>query len=706
MIRVSSYQEEFKQPFRPRARILQLLGDELIGSHKLAVFELVKNSYDAGANEVSVVLDLSDSDNPRIIVKDDGDGMSLQTIQDVWLVPGNDHRKAQRESLIRRGKYHRLPLGEKGLGRFAVHKLGNLIRLTTRAAGLPEYVVEINWEDIIDQPFLDEAPITIKQRSPEVFVGDSTGTLIEISDLRNKGWKRGEVRSLYKQITSICSPFEGPESFVATVDVPGHEEWLRGLLDTDAILSRAPWKFNFDISVSGEITWNYEFRSIPGINLEGRKVGKTNAGLLLPKNGSKQRILADKEYLLGVGPIKGEFYVYDREREVLKLMSDVQMLTDYLDENGGVRIYRDGIRVYNYGEPGVDWLGLDLRRVNRPTRKISNNLIIGVIHLSLKDSRALLEKTNREGFVENDAMLRLESLVLSSLAVFETERDIDKERVRKAISKSSDPVAANIERPIEELRGAMRKHGVLETFEPYINKLEEDYHSMQETLLAAGMSGLNLAVVFHEVERGVRTLHRAIEDGADIQGAARQAKDLTKLLDGFSGLLRRDDQKAHDARKLILRARDLNLSRMRFHKVQLECPFLETEEKGFSSIFPFGLVLNALVNLIDNALYWLQVRWPDSESSSRKIYIGISNDFELGPAIVIADNGPGFQDDAENMVRPFFTRKAAGMGLGLYYANLAMGLSGGLLAFPDKEEVELPAGFDGAVIALIFKEAK
>ncbi|WP_259699109.1 ATP-binding protein, partial [Pseudomonas chlororaphis] len=265
---MSSYQEEFKQPFRPRARILQLLGDELIGSHKLAVFELVKNAYDAGANEVSVVLDLSDLDNPGIIVKDDGDGMSLQTIQDVWLVPGNDHRKAQREGLIRRGKYNRLPLGEKGLGRFAVHKLGNLIRLTTRAAGLPEYVVEINWENIIDQPFLDEAPITIKQRSPEVFVGDDTGTLIEISDLRNKDWKRGEVRSLYKQITSICSPFEGPESFVAIMDVPGHEEWLRGLLDTDAILSRAPWKFNFDISALGEITWSYEFRPIPGINLE------------------------------------------------------------------------------------------------------------------------------------------------------------------------------------------------------------------------------------------------------------------------------------------------------------------------------------------------------------------------------------------------------------------------------------------------------
>lgn len=703
---MGDYQEEFKQPFRPRARILQLLGDELIGSHKLAVFELVKNAYDAGANEVSVVLRLSDEADPKIVVKDDGEGMSLKTIQEVWLVPGNDHRKTQRETLVRRGKYYRLPLGEKGLGRFAVHKLGDRIRLVTRAKGMPECVVEINWSDVIEQPFLDEAPITIVQRDPKIFVGDTTGTVIEISGLRNKDWKRGEVRSLYKQITSICSPFYGPESFIAKVDVPGHEEWLRGLLDTDAILARAPWKFEFEISSLGAITWHYEFRSMPGVSLEGRRVSKNNSALLLPKSGGRQRIMVDANYLKGIGPIKGELYVYDREREVLKLMSDVKVLTDYLDENGGVRIYRDGIRVYNYGEPGVDWLGLDLRRVNRPTRKISNNLIIGVIHLSLRDSTALLEKTNREGFVENEAMKNLEDVILSSLAVFETERDIDKERVRKAISKSSDPVAANIERPIQELRAAMKKHGVLETFEPYVAKLEEDYHSMQETLLAAGMSGLNLAVVFHEVERGVRTLYRAIEDGADIEGAARQAKDLTKLLDGFSGLLRRDDQKTHDARKLILRARDLNLSRMRFHKVKLVCSFLEQDGKGFSSIFPFGLVLNALVNLIDNALYWLQVRWPDSDSSERKLYIGVSDDFEFGPAIIIADNGPGLQDDPENMVRPFFTRKSAGMGLGLYYANLAMELSGGLLAFPDRGEVDLPEEFDGAVVALIFKEVK
>ena len=54
-------------------------------------------------------------------------------------------------------------------------------------------------------------------------------------------------------------------------------------------------------------------------------------------------------------------------------------------------------------------------------------------------------------------------------------------------------------------------------------------------------------------------------------------------------------------------------------------------------------------------------------------------------------------------MRPFFTRKPSGMGLGLYYANLAMELNGGLLVFPQPDEVDLPEGFDGAVTALIFR---
>ena len=99
----------------------------------------------------------------------------------------------------------------------------------------------------------------------------------------------------------------------------------------------------------------------------------------------------------------------------------------------------DGIRVYNYGEPGDDWLGLDLRRVNTPTRNISRNIIVGAVDLSLEDSEDLREKTNREGFVENGAYKRFRQLVLGALAVLEIERKIDKDNIRVLTAKGRDP---------------------------------------------------------------------------------------------------------------------------------------------------------------------------------------------------------------------------------------------------------------------------
>ena len=88
--------EPLDLPFRPRARIHQLLGDELIGSPRLAVFELVKNAYDADAGMVRVALRNIGRPDASIVVEDDGDGMTLETIRDIWLVPGHDHRARQR----------------------------------------------------------------------------------------------------------------------------------------------------------------------------------------------------------------------------------------------------------------------------------------------------------------------------------------------------------------------------------------------------------------------------------------------------------------------------------------------------------------------------------------------------------------------------------------------------------------------------------
>ena len=640
--------------------------------------------------------------------------MTLDVLRSIWLVPGHDYRQKQRKSGQRTPVHHRLPLGEKGLGRFAVHKLGNRIDLVTRAQNSDECVVEIDWNELIARPYLDEALVKISVRTPEVFTGRKTGTRIRIRQLRTTDWSRGEVRRLHNQITSISSPFEEPSGFRAVLEVPGHESWIADLPDVKKILKRAIWRFSFRLD-DGKFDWTYEFRQLPGLKLDRRVVRKSGDRLKLPPrsgNGRMERkVVADETTTEGIGPVTGEFYVYDRDREVLRRLANVQLLTNYLDETGGVRVYRDGIRVYNYGEPGDDWLGLDLRRVNIPTRRISRNIILGAIHLSLQTSTSLIEKTNREGFVENQAAIQLRRIVLGALGALEEERQIDKDRIRKLTDKPDDPTTARIERPIQELRRELGRRGMGETFEPYVAKIEHDYRNMQETLLSAGMSGLNLAVVFHEVERGVRALHQVIVEGADPKSAARQARDLMHLLDGFATLLRRDSKQQHSARKLIDAARRFNVLRLRHHRVQLVCPLLQSDEEGFQSRFAFGLVVGALNNLIDNALYWLRVRWPDlpdqSEPPERKLYIGVSDEFEVGPAIIVADNGAGFQgDEPERLVRPFFTRKPDGMGLGLYYASLALELNGGQLAFPQVDEVDIPHEFDGAVIAMIFKAPK
>lgn len=697
----------YEAPFRPRARMLRLLGDELIGSPRLAVFELVKNAYDADANEVTVRLDVGGERESAITISDDGEGMSLDTIRSVWLVPGHDHRRRQRRDGRRSPRHKRLPLGEKGVGRFAVHKLGDRIRLTTRAEGSEECVVNIDWNELTAKRFLDEALVKVSTRSPRVFT-DSTGTRIEIRQLRPPEWTRGEVRRLCNQITSICSPFEEPGFFRATLFVPGREHWIEGLPDFAQILNRAFWRFRFSLK-DGRFDCDYTFRRVPGFNLEGREVSKRGDVLKLPRLGRRSksnRTVADAEMTQGIGPISGEFFVFDRDREVLRRLGNTRLLTQYLDEQGGIRVYRDGIRVYNYGEKGDDWLGLDLRRVNIPTRRISRNIILGAVHLSVASSVDLVEKTNREGFVENEAFERLWRIVLGLVEALEEERQLDKERLRKLVGKSAESVFSGIEQPIRELRSALDARRMRERFEPYVAKIERGCVGMQDTLLTAGMSGLNLAVVFHEVERGVRMLHDVIVAGTDIAGAQEQARHLMYVLDGFSTVLRRDPKRRHRMRKLLRAARQFSVLRLQHHRVRITC---RTPVGGddFESQFSFGLVLGALNNLLDNSLYWMRIRWPDRppniESSQRRLFLGVSRDLAEGPAIVVADNGPGFQDTPEYVTQPFFTRKPDGMGLGLYYANLAMELNGGRLAFPAQQEVDLPEWCDGAVVAMVFK---
>lgn len=162
--------------------------------------------------------------------------------------------------------------------------------LVTRSRSSREYLVEIDWNSLIEKPFLDEAPVKIIARRPEVFTRNRTGTRIEIRELRETTWTRGKVRRLHNQITSICSPFQESGSFNAVLEVPGHETWTSDLPDISEILNRAIWKFSFRLDRRGKFDWHYEFRQVPGFNLDSRTVKKSDDSLKLPPESGDDRM--------------------------------------------------------------------------------------------------------------------------------------------------------------------------------------------------------------------------------------------------------------------------------------------------------------------------------------------------------------------------------------------------------------------------------
>ena len=696
--------------FRPRARLLQLLGDQLIRSPRLAVFELVKNAYDADATSAHVEIADLNTTQPSISIIDDGNGMTADIVKDIWFVPGHDHKEKQKQrgDLTPLG---RSPIGEKGIGRFAAHKLGNRIQVISRSKLNPEVVVELDWDALTSHEFLSDAEAVVRTRTPEVFTTDTTGTLIIVSELRDKRWTRGDLRRLYRDLISVCSPFDQIGEFTVTFDVPGRNHELSDIPDATEILDRAPWYFEFHFD-GNEFTWRYNFR--PPARLHRRiepreKISTSDDRLLIQyqdSDGASTQIVANSQVLDGIGPISGKFFSYDRGQDVFGHQAEKRLITNYLDENGGVRIYRDGIRVYNYGEEDDDWLSLDFRRFLTPTLRISRNNVLGAVSIDLRRSAQLIEKTNREGFVENDAFARLVSLVTGAFRILETERALDKEAIRKTARKPAQIEFDRIRDPIAEIRRIAQREKVYAALEPAISKLERNYDELRETMLQAGLSGLGLATVFHEIQHGVTSLLRRARSGAALDDIVDQAQELEQLLGGISGLLRKSERQSMPATELLAKVRQASLIRFRTHRVVLVSPLVQGEQEDFNIFVNSRLFVGALTNLLDNSFYWLRARWPskpaEDEGSPRQIYVGRSDDFEQGPALLIADTGPGFQDDPETLKEPFFTRRPEGMGLGLYYANLVMELSHGELVFPEREDIDLPEEFDGAVIALVF----
>lgn len=722
--------------FRPRARLMELLGEQLIKNHTLALFELIKNSYDADANDVSLVLLNIDKDDGEIEIEDDGFGMDFDTVTNIWMEPAHGHKGEARIKDIRTPK-GRLPVGEKGVGRFAVHRLGTKIELITRAPGKPEVCVKIDWLRFEEHKYLDEAPVKIEERAPEVFTDQSHGTRITISGLKQK-WRRGEVRKLFRAVLGMTSgqidktetSEEGSEDdsrFSVNFSIEPDKKWLEGFFDPDTARDQAMFKYTFSLDDSG-FNYKYSFTPLQAIqedypNLiaprtseETRKHPEFFIKAPPDSDGWKNRKKRESRPLLGkpnneniglgIGPLKGSIIAFDLDRNVKDryLKDEMSGLSEFLRSQGGVRVYRDSLRVYNYGEPGDDWLGLDHRRIQRPTGKLSNQLMLGEVHLELEHSSGLNEKTNREGFIENDAFYELQYAMLCILTEFEAERKKDKELLRDVLTLPPGKQNNEIKKKksTDELLQELKSVVIEKKLEPIIGSLVEQvtksYKETRDVLLSSAGAGLGLVTVFHELERGVRNLHSAISAGQEIEKLQSHSKGLISLLQGAMYMISKSSMEKLKASRLVNFACLTQQLRFSHHKIKFINGFENLADQDFEVVGVRRMLTATLVNLIDNAIYW------SSQTDAEKpvIWIGPSHDLE-SPAIIVADNGPGFIDAAEDIVEPFFSRKTDGMGVGLYYANMIMKSHGGRLSFPERNAVEVPSACTGAILAMAFK---
>ncbi len=688
--------------FKPRSRLLLQLGDQLIRNESIALLELIKNSYDADASVAKIIIkNVDNSEEGEIIIEDNGYGMTPKIIKNIWMEPGSDYKDQIIKQLKRTPKFGRLPLGEKGIGRFAVHKLGNIIELITKAEGHPEVYLKIDWNIFKKSGYLDEFPVEIIERNP-VLYKNTTGTKIIIKKLK-KLWSRGIVRDIYRSVNSFCSPFNSPDSFRVTFDID-KKEWLKGLLSLDEIKESALFEFHCEIDGEYINKFRYEFTPWKTMTkLSGRVIDENDKDLkkFLRMVDRKGKTINLNKYQIGT--IEFEGLIFDRDSRILKLgVQDKKGLHEYLNQNGGVRVYRDGVRVYDYGEPGNDWLNLDIRRVNIPTKKISNNIIISSISLNRKESTDLKEKTNREGFIENEAYKRLKQALLYALSLAEGFRYIDKDKIRitYGLKSKKEPVVSGIKKLKKVIETRVKEKNLKKEITLYLDRIEKDYENMKEILLRGAGAGLSLSIIVHEIEKMIDELKRAVEYEKVSDRIIKLVQHLSRLIEGYTLIIRKSETKIWDLKKLIDQAIFNMEYRVKVHEIDVIKDYEKRSEK-FGANCARNMVINSIMNILDNSIWWLEY----TKIKDKKIFIKISEHIPEHISIIIADNGLGFSLPAEDMIKPFVSAKPDGMGLGLHIASEVMKAHGGNLLFPDSDEVEIPDVFKkGAIVVLVFKK--
>lgn len=708
---------------RPRARIIRTIGDQLISGPDAALIELVKNAFDADSPYVRIKITPNSLKYPGgvIFVQDQGHGMSYVDVVERWFEPATDEKQKRRFS-----PNGRLMLGAKGIGRFAASRLGTKTLVHSVALidnkQFEEVDVDVNWNDFTSEKYLEdiEVPVEFQRHSKDK---TKTGVELLITDLRDT-WTRKRIESLVRELRRLASPNEAGDNFVIHLDISDFTAQNSGFDGTEVLQ-----KLNTDIStkdievVDPTIIVPFSVQEHADYKLEGKFDAEgTFHGTFTNCKGDNTPQTIDVPSLqieqdeMKCGELSLYLNVYDLETEsVSELFARMELdfekigiraARKILNENAGIAIFRNGFRIRPYGEPEYDWLELERKRVQNPSKKLGLTQVSGRVVVENEERSLLVERSSREGLEHNGAFDRLKRLIEGVLTRVEDKRVDFREKAGLSRKASGDvshvkalaslqAVSKAVEKLPPALQLPLRK--AIEKDSGALSASLEELDTFQKLLQSRASLGLVVAQVIHEgrrilnpmstaaksliehkdwlleqTKRGEVTRKQFPEHASTLGEGTKNLSRLFKRLDPVSGR-RRGRPSNFDLYEAVLSALALFESAIADEKIVVNVD-LPSEVKAHGYIEDFQA---ALLNVIENAVYWLST----SGQTSRNI--SITHEIRRGfVRLNISNDGPVL--DASFLPRLFhagFSLKSDGTGLGLAIAREACRASKGDLNF-------------------------
>lgn len=680
--------------FHPRA--FAAFGADLVTNDTVAITELVKNSYDAFAFNVEVLFG-EDKKGKYIQIKDDGLGMTRDTIEESWAIIATPY-KVKNPTITRDGKVRRVS-GNKGLGRFSAARLGEILYIWTKNDKDSNLRVKMDWNSFIDSSDINECNITL-EALPDKDIFNHTGTILRIRKLSSE-WDEEKVDELKDNLSRLVSPFKKADQFSIKLISPFYEEPIE--IKPSELIENPVYKIWGEVSDDGIVSWNYIFD--PKNNSLKQKKDSGSISWAEARNGflKNVKILEDDKFNpYYAGSFTFEIRAWDFDNDSMEDLTRAfdlkrRSIRNTIGQYMGLSIYRDNVLVLPKSAASKDWLGIDLRRVSSVGKRISTSQIIGIINISSDENPEIRDTTDREKLVDTNEYKQFLKILETVIDRFENLRNADKvestQQAKPSINSLIAPLSAQtlvskIEQAVE--RGD-RYEDILDYVREYSAENDKGLDALQNRLTYYAQTaslGSIAIVILHEMLTGMtvikRFLRRAFKQYSPFEGktledyedAEKSHKRLLDVAKSFTPLYRKDLRKAKN--ECILKDALLNSIRLiKSQKSSINVVITESMPTSIRALMHEGELQTIFINLLDNACYWLHKNTED-------MLIKISckpADKKGHLKIIVSDNGPGIRkEDAQSIFEAGVTAKPHGIGMGLVIVTEILDYYGGKIA--------------------------